>query len=246
MTRSPLRSRAGFTYIAALVMVVVIGIMAAKGAQLWSTRMKRERETELIFRGCQVRDALRRWYHPPLWLPVSGLVQQPATDATAAAAAAATATAVAAGGTVQLQGASPTDLQALVSGTKSAAKVHYLRPSSLIDPITGKEWALVKDASQRIIGVASTSEAEPLKKGNFPFDLDPTDFEAKKKYSDWQFICNKYPKPGAAGGVTGLGGSANPTGATSPGGSSNPSGGGAGGGATGSGASGSATGNVTK
>jgi type II secretory pathway pseudopilin PulG len=244
MTQSPLRSRAGFTYIAALVMVVVIGIMAAKGAELWSTRMKRERETELIFRGCQVRDALRRWYK--IKIPPSGIVTQPATDATAAAAATATAAAVAGGGTVPLQGASPTDLQTLVSGSSSAAKVHYLRPSSLIDPITGKEWALVKDASQRIIGVASTSEAEPLKKGNFPFDLDPTDFEAKKKYSDWQFICNKFPKPGAAGGVTGLGGSANPTGATGPGGSSNPSGA-AGGGATGSGgASGSATGNLTK
>ena len=208
MTQSPLSSRAGFTYIAALVMVVVIGIMAAKGAELWSTRMKRERETELIFRGCQVRDALRRWYK--IKIPPSGIVTQPATDATAAAAATATATAVAAGGTVQLQGVSPTDLQALVSGSVSAAKVHYLRPSSLIDPITGKDWALVKDASQRIIGVASTSEAEPLKKANFPFDLDPTDFEAKKKYSDWQFLCNKFPKPGGAGGVTGLGGSANP------------------------------------
>jgi len=75
-----------------------------------------------------------------------------------------------------------------------------------LDPMTGKEWMLIKDASQRIIGVASTSEADPIKKANFPFDLDPADFEGKKKYSEWQFICIHWPKPGTTGGgVKGLG-----------------------------------------
>ena len=209
MTPSPLRSSAGFTYIAALVMVVIMGIMASQAAELWSTKMKREREVELLYRGRQVRDALRRWYK--IKVPVAGSATGGAAAATPAAQ-------------TQLQGASPQDLKALLSGTGSAAKVRYLRPSSLVDPITLKDWALVKDASQRIIGVASTSEAEPLKQANFPPDLDPADFEGKKKYSDWQFICNKFPKPATGGGVKGLGGSSNP-GTSTPGGTTGSTGG---------------------
>ena len=63
---------------------------------------------------------------------------------------------------------------------------------------------------------------EPLKQANFPWDLVPADFEGKKKYSDWQFICNKFPTPGGAGGVKGLGGTSNP--GTSNPGTSNPGG----------------------
>ena len=193
MTKRPLGSSAGFTYIAALVMVVIVGIMASQAAEVWSTKMKREREVELLFRGTQVRDALRRWYK----------IKAPAAGAAVKAAA------------VQMVGPSPKDLKDLLNGTNSAAKVHYLRPSNLVDPITLKEWALIKGADGRITGVASTSDAEPLKQANFPFDLKPEDFEKKKKYSEWQFICINFPTPGSVGGgVTGLGGS------TSPGGSS--------------------------
>ena len=65
---SALRSSAGFTYIAALVMVVIVGLLATQMAEVWSTKMRRERETELIFRGTQVRNALRLWYNfkPPV------------------------------------------------------------------------------------------------------------------------------------------------------------------------------------
>jgi len=55
------RSEAGFTYIAALVMVVVTGIMLAAIGQSVSVIMQREREKELIFRGLQYRDAIERW-----------------------------------------------------------------------------------------------------------------------------------------------------------------------------------------
>lgn len=55
------RSEAGFTYIAALVMVVVTGIMLGAIGQSVSVIMQREREKELIFRGLQYRDAIERW-----------------------------------------------------------------------------------------------------------------------------------------------------------------------------------------
>lgn len=185
----PLRSQAGLTYLATIVMVVILGIMLSQGAQYWSTRMQREREVELIFRGTQIRDALRRWYgfKPPS--TNSNGVQTPASDGSLTGA---------------VKRPPLPDLKTLLSDPSQAGRVRLLRPSNLVDPITGKEWAVVKDASQRIVGVASTSEKPPLKQANFPLDLDPQDFEGKKKYSEWQFIYNHYPKPGAAGTVKGL------------------------------------------
>lgn len=57
-----IRSSASLTYIAALVMVMIMGIMLSQAAVVWKTPMQREREAELIFRGTQIRDAMRRWY----------------------------------------------------------------------------------------------------------------------------------------------------------------------------------------
>jgi len=235
MTKSPLRSSAGFTYIAALVMVVILGIMLSQAAQLWSTKMKREREVELIFRGRQVRDALRRWYK--FKVPVSGTPGAATATATAATVVQASP-----------QGPSPPDLKALLNGSDSVSKAHYLRPSNLKvrDPDTGKEmdWELYKDpGTQKVTGVYLKSAGEPLKQGNFPSDLEPTDFEQKKKYSDWVFIYNKIPKPGAAGGgARGAPGSTlQTTGAGGAAGTSTPSGGAAGTGTPSGGAGGAAS-----
>jgi len=61
MIPRPLSSTAGFTYIAALFMVVVMGIMLGAAGQSVRVIMQREREKELIFRGLQYRDAIERW-----------------------------------------------------------------------------------------------------------------------------------------------------------------------------------------
>jgi len=176
-----LGSNAGFTYIAAIVTVVIMGILLSQAAGVWKTTMQRERETELVFRGMQIRDALRRYY---------GLTGKVAT--------------------IPPGRPSISQLKDLLQAPESAGKKRYLRKLYL-DPITGKDWALVKDASQRVIGVASTSELKPLKQANFPLELEPADFEGKKKYSEWQFRCDRVPRGGAVGGgVTGLGGSSNP------------------------------------
>ena len=200
MTRNPLRSSAGFTYIAALAMVVIMGIMLSQMAVVWSTKMKREREVELLFRGTQIRDALRRFYG--FTLNPYGATPQPGVTVATGTKPPVT--------TFQPNTPRINELKDLLKAPGSAGTVRYLRGSekgpNMVDPITGKDWALVKDpTTQRIIGVASTSEAAPLKQANFPFDLEPQDFEAKKKYNEWQFICTRYPKPAAAGGgVTGL------------------------------------------
>lgn len=180
-----LRSSSGFTYITVLVMVVVMGIMLGQAAQVWKTTMQREKETELLFRGMAVREAMQRYY----W------------------------------GKVVRSGAKPQDdpkkpnlkgLDDLLKDPSEAGTKRYLRPSALKDPMTGKDWALVKDAAQKIIGVASTSEEAPIKQANFPWELMPADFEKKKKYSEWQFIYNRIPTPAVGGGITGLGGSGTP------------------------------------
>ena len=60
--RRTLRSEAGVTFIAAIVMVTIMGIMLAQAAVVWKTTMQRERETELLFRGAQIRVAMQRYY----------------------------------------------------------------------------------------------------------------------------------------------------------------------------------------
>ena len=173
MTPRILRSSTGFTYLAVLVMVVIMGIMLAQVGSYWKTRMQRERELELIFRGTQIRDAMRRWYK---------LTKNGATPKLS----------------VLPNDPKLNELKDLLQDPNSAGKTHYLRKLYL-DPMTGKEWGLIRNANQMVVGVASTSEAEPIKQANFPFDLNQADFEGKKKYSEWQFICDRWPVPGTTG-----------------------------------------------
>jgi len=152
------RSETGFTYIAALVLVVVMGIMLGAIGQSVKVIMKREREKELIFRGLQYRDAIERWSKKGVPLKdLKDLVE-------------------------------PT-----VSNNASASKDRLLR-KLYKDPITGGEWKTLPtppDPIQGIYGVASTSNEEPFKQGNFPEVIKT--FEGKKKYSDWEFIYKKTP-----------------------------------------------------
>ncbi|WP_246014559.1 type II secretion system protein [Geomonas oryzae] len=197
-----LRSKGGFTYIGALVMVMIVGVMATRAAAVWSTSAKREREAELLSRGTQVRDALRKWYKVKV---VDGKLVSSVTPAAGAQPAAPTAV------------TGPTDLKALLRDPNSVSKERYLRPYCLIDPITGKEWDVIR-VEGKIVGVKSTSSQDPVKQGNFPFDLHPQDFEKKQKYSQWEFIYDHVPPITATGGaVTGLGGSKSSVKSTSTG-----------------------------
>ena len=63
MRKHRLKSSAGFTLIAAMAMIVILGIMAGAAAQSWQMLMKREREEELLFRGQQYMSALTKWYN---------------------------------------------------------------------------------------------------------------------------------------------------------------------------------------
>ena len=54
--------QSGFTYIGVLILVAIMGIMAAATADLWRTERKREAETELLFVGNQYRQAIGQYY----------------------------------------------------------------------------------------------------------------------------------------------------------------------------------------
>lgn len=77
------------------------------------------------------------------------------------------------------------DLKDLLKDPRSMSTVRYLR-RLYPDPLTGKEWVVINDPARGIIGVASSSKDEPVKKGNFPDEYK--DFEGKNSYSDWQFV----------------------------------------------------------
>lgn len=147
-------NRKGFTYLMAMMIVMVMGIMLSAVGQSWKTIMQREREEELIFRGSQIKDAITRWYNPR-----PGTGQHVATPLR--------------------------DLKDLLQDPRTLTTVRYLR-RLYTDPITGKEWSVITDPSKGISGVASTSQAKPLKTAGFPDDLQ--ELSGKTRYSDWLFV----------------------------------------------------------
>jgi type II secretory pathway pseudopilin PulG len=63
----------GFTYVALLAAIVIIGITLSATGKYWSNVMRREKEDELLFRGLQYRTAIERYYvaRAPHMLPNS-------------------------------------------------------------------------------------------------------------------------------------------------------------------------------
>lgn len=60
----PRLNNGGFTYLMALMTIMIMGIMLGAVGQSWKTMMQREREEELLFRGTQIKNAITRWYTP--------------------------------------------------------------------------------------------------------------------------------------------------------------------------------------
>lgn len=82
------------------------------------------------------------------------------------------------------QKAFPARLEDLLKDPRYPTTKRYLR-KFYKDPITNSDWIFILDANQRIRGVKSKSNEEPLKKTNFPDEFKS--FEGKTKYSDWVF-----------------------------------------------------------
>jgi type II secretory pathway pseudopilin PulG len=66
--------RGGFTYIALLAAIVILGISLAATGKYWSNILQREKEEELLFRGDQYVKAIERYSKP-----VSGATKYPSS-----------------------------------------------------------------------------------------------------------------------------------------------------------------------
>lgn len=64
------RGQGGFTYLGLLLAVALLGAGLAATGSLWSAQAQRERESELLFAGDQIRQAIKRYYEEaPLGQP---------------------------------------------------------------------------------------------------------------------------------------------------------------------------------
>jgi type II secretory pathway pseudopilin PulG len=166
-------NRNGFTFLMAIFMVMIIGIMLSMTGLSWKTIMKREREKELLFRGSQIKEAIENWNNPKYTVP--GVAPRAAVRPLM-------------------------DLKDLLQDPYTLTPLRYLPhtyaaelddknpkcapdcPKLKVyqDPMTGKEWTIIRGTAGNaatgqvptiststqgagIIGVASKSDEEPLK-----------------------------------------------------------------------------------
>ena len=150
MARRIATSDRGFTYIAVLVMIIIMGIMLGVTGQSWQTIMQREREEELLFRGQQIKAAIEFWHGQRPGKPLAARSPHGPLN----------------------------DLKDLLKDPSSLQTVRYLR-RLYTDPITGKEWNVTKDPVRGIVGVFSSSDDTPLKQANFPRGLEDFEGKTK-------------------------------------------------------------------
>jgi len=142
----------GFTYVALLAAIIIIGISLGAAGKYWQNVMMREKEQELLFRGDQYRIAIERYV-----TALPGRAQYPPS------------------------------IEELLKDSRSAAGKRHLR-QKYKDPVTNEDFELIRDKARgnRIIGVYSKSDKQPLKVKGFPEQY--RSFEGKLMYSDWKFV----------------------------------------------------------
>ena len=163
-------NRDGVTFLMAIFMVMIIGIMLGLTGQSWKTIMQREREKELLFRGSQIKEAIENWYNPAYKIP----------------------------GVTRGRVHNLTEMKYLLEDPHTLTPIRYLphtygteldgknprcapdcpKIKLLEDPMTGKEWEIIKcgdigippneicrerPGTNIIIGVASKSDAQPFR-----------------------------------------------------------------------------------
>lgn len=178
----------GFTYLLALTLVVIMGIMLGMIGQSWKTVMQREREKELLFRGSQIKEAMENWYNKD-YPPPRGHVVMPLNK-----------------------------LDDLLLDPNSLTPIRYLRYPYTDPMAPDKEWpdcwTTGRGAVQKagvpnkgatplgINSVASTSTAAAIKVSFSEYSSlsslgdkksDPADPDFKDRplqYRDWQFVAD--------------------------------------------------------
>lgn len=156
----------GFTFLSAIFMVVIIGVMLGMTGQSWKTVMKREREKELLFRGSQIKEAIEKWYkvkpgkHNPIALTDLELLIEDRLNPSGSKV-------------IYL----PYTYATKLDEKNSKCAPDCPKTKLLQDPMTGKEWDVIKcgpdtpgheiclkyPGTNTIIGVVSKSKDTPLR-----------------------------------------------------------------------------------
>jgi type II secretory pathway pseudopilin PulG len=79
----------------------------------------------------------------------------------------------------------PRELADLVKDPRHPSTQRHIR-KLFPDPVTGKEWVVIKGADGGVQGVHTASEEMPLKIAGFR--VRDASFEGAQKYADWKFI----------------------------------------------------------
>jgi type II secretory pathway pseudopilin PulG len=157
-------NRNGFTFLVAIYLVMIVGILSAFTGKSWSLIMKREREKELIFRGSQIKEAIENWYNPkgknhkPIPLTDLKYLLDDPTSLTHFRYL------------PQSYATKLDDKNSKCAPDCATLKIYQ-------DPMTGKEWTYIRgtingetivlapegSVGGGIVGIASKSEDEPLK-----------------------------------------------------------------------------------
>jgi len=162
----------GITFLAVLMVLVIMGIMLGLTGQSWKMVMKREKEKELLFRGNQIKEAIENWnnakYPPPTGHPVKPLNKLE---------------------DLMLDPASLKPrpyLRRLYTDPMTGKEWTLLRGPKIAANTTTTSTGVSTIQNGPISGVASTSQEEPLKTD---FTDIPTlkDLGGMKKYSEWEF-----------------------------------------------------------
>lgn len=146
------RRNCGFTYMALLIVLAIMGIASAAALQFGIATYRRAAEESLLNIGGEFSQALASYRR---LTPVG-------------------------------QSGEPRDLQDLLKDPRFPGVVRHLR-KLYYDPITGRqEWGVQRsEDSQRIIGIFSLSDAQPIKSGNFEPNFQV--FSGKNSYQEWIF-----------------------------------------------------------
>jgi type II secretory pathway pseudopilin PulG len=167
--QSAIRNSHGFTYIALIAALVIIGISLGAAGKYWQNVMLRDREEELLFRGDQYRQAIELYYRA-----VPGKLQYPPNiekllkdDRTPAG---------------------KRHLRQQYKDPITGEDFEIITSQTVTVGTGGVLLTAQQKATPGIIGVRSKSEKEPLKKDNFPV-LDQ-DFAGASSYSEWKFIAS--------------------------------------------------------
>lgn len=162
-------NRNGFTFLTAIFLVMIIGIMLGLTGQSWKMIMKREREKELLFRGSQIKEAIENWNNqnytvdgikrqgqPHQLMDLKDLLQDPYTNPPLRFL--------------------PQSYDTKLDDKNPKCSPDCAKRKIYQDPMTGKEWTLIRGSKGTgpdgdftvnqgggIIGVASKSDEEPLR-----------------------------------------------------------------------------------